>query len=51
MAALTTRPRKDLVERPFCLRGAKVEALTVLEEALKPSKDTNPFAEIVDAVN
>lgn len=52
MAALTTRPLKDLLERPFCPKGAKEKDLGVAdEEALNPANDTKPFAEIVDAVN
>lgn len=51
VAAFTTRPRNALLERAFCPRGAKDETLTLFDEALRPSKDTNPFAEIVDAVS
>lgn len=48
MAALTTRPRNDLRERPFCFRGEKDEIFTAFE-ALSPSNEVNPFAVTGDA--
>lgn len=50
VAALTTRPRKDLRLRPPCLKGANEETLTF--EDFSPSNEGNKFlADTDDAVN
>lgn len=51
VAVLTTRPRNNLLEIPFCPKGAKEDTLTQPDEALSPSNDKKPFVEIADAVS
>lgn len=50
VAALTTSPRNDLRESPFCFIGVKNETCAALE-ALSPSNEANPLAETEEAAD